>query len=409
MSRDRDSPRSDAEPTDPRQRASRPRLPGATRASDAPLRQAPAADETAARVPAPAPDTHAGASPDETAAGLRALLKRLPLRQIIVFGVAGVGLYFVWPQLVSLFSHLPQLRGILWLWFVLMGTLEAASLFCAWGLMRLALSARSWFLIATAQLTGNAVSHLIPGGAAVGGTTSYQMFAASGAPPERIVSGLTATSLISTAVLFSLPVLSLPAILFGGAAVATTLLRALIYGMVVFALILAVGAVALFTDRPLRAVAKLVQRTRNRFLIHRKPLTGLPDRVIDARDLIKSMLGRRWWAALPYAAGNWLFDYSALLAALAATGARPRASLVLLAYVVAALLGMVPITPGGLGFVEVGLVATLGLAGVGVADATLATLAYRLVSFWAPIPAGGAAYLLYRRRYGASAEPISSD
>ncbi len=113
------------------------------------------------------------------------------------------------------------------------------------------------------------------------------------------------------------------------------------------------------------------------------------------------MLGRRWWEALPYAAGNWLLDYTALLAALAAAGARPRASLVLLAYVVAALLGMVPITPGGLGFVEVGLVATLGLAGVGAAEATLATLAYRLVSFWMPIPAGGVAYVLYRRRFGA--------
>jgi len=379
------------------------------RRSGAPRHQEPPFDETAARVPLPAPRTDAGASADETVTGLLALLKHLPLRRIIVFAVAGVGLYFVWPQLVSLFSRLPQLRGILWLWFVLMGALEAASFFCAWGLMRLALSARSWFLIATAQLTGNAVSHLIPGGGAVGGTASYQMFAASGAPPERIVSGLTASSLISTAALFSLPVLSLPAILFGGAAVATTLLRALIYGMVVFALILAMGAVALFSDRPLRAVGEAVQRTRNRLLVHRKRLTGLPDRVIDARDLIKSMLGRRWWAALPYAAGNWLFDYSALLAALAATGARPRASLVLLAYVVAALLGMVPITPGGLGFVEVGLVATLGLAGVGVADATLATLAYRLVSFWTPIPAGGVAYLLYRHRYGASAEPISSD
>ncbi len=117
------------------------------------------------------------------------------------------------------------------------------------------------------------------------------------------------------------------------------------------------------------------------------------------------MLGRRWWEALPYAAGNWLLDYSALLAALAAAGARPRASLVLLAYVVAALLGMVPITPGGLGFVEVGLVATLGLAGVGAAEATLATLAYRLVSFWMPIPAGGVAYVLYRRRYGAKDAP----
>jgi uncharacterized protein (TIRG00374 family) len=78
---------------------------------------------------------------------------------------------------------------------------------------------------------------------------------------------------------------------------------------------------------------------------------------------------------------------------------------VLLAYVVAALLGMVPITPGGLGFVEVGLVATLGLAGVGVADATLGTLAYRLVSFWMPIPTGGVAYVLYRRRYGAKTVP----
>ena len=406
---DRDSLRNDTEPTDPRQRASRPRPPGAPRASDAPRRQAPVADDAAARLSASTVGIDAGANTDEAVTGLRALLKRLPLRQIIVFVVAIVGLYFVWPQLVDLFSRLPQLRGILWLWFVLMGVLEASSFVCAWGLMRLALSARSWFLIATAQLTGNAVSHVIPGGAAVGGTASYQMFAASGAPPERIVSGLTATSLISTAVLFSLPVLSLPAILFGGAAVDTTLLRALIYGMIVFALILAVGAVALFTDRPLRALGTLVQRARNRLLGHRKPLTGLSDRLIDARDLIKSMLGRRWWAALPYAAGNWLFDYSALLAALAATGARPRASLVLLAYVVAALLGMVPITPGGLGFVEVGLVATLGLAGVGVADATLATLAYRLVSFWAPIPAGGVAYLLYRRRYGASAEPISSD
>ncbi len=335
----------------------------------------------------------------------RGLLKRLPLRRIIIFAVAIIGLYFVWPQLVDLFSHLPQLRGILWLWFVLMGLLEAASFACAWGLMRLTLNERSWFLIATAQLTSNAISRVIPGGAASGGTASYQMFTARGAPPERVVSGLTATTLLSAGVLFSLPVLALPAILFGGATVAHTLLHALVYGMSVFTLILVAGAVALFSDEPLRAAGTLVQRARNRLFKRRKPLHDLPDRLIDERDLIKDMLGRRWWEALPYAAGNWLLDYTALLAALAATGAHPRASLVLIAYVVAALLGMVPITPGGLGFVEVGLVATLGLAGVGAADATLATLAYRLVSFWMPIPAGGVAYLLYRRHYGTKAAP----
>lgn len=58
----------------------------------------------------------------------------------------------------------------------------------------------------------------------------------------------------------SLPVLSLPAILFGRVSVSTTLLRALTYGMVVFALTLAAGALALFTDRPLKAVGAVTQR-----------------------------------------------------------------------------------------------------------------------------------------------------
>ena len=342
---------------------------------------------------------------------MRGLLARLPLRRIILFAVAIVGLYFVWPQLMRLFAQAPQLEQISWLWFALMIVLEAGSYACAWGLSRLTLGERSWFLVATAQLTSNAVSKTIPGGAAAGGTASYAMLAVRGAAPARIVSGLTAAALISNAVLFSLPVLSLPAIVFDGVTVAATLLRALVYGILVFVLLLGVGAVALFTDRPLAAVGTLIQRVRNRIAKKRAPATDLPKRLLAQRDFIRTMLGRRWWVALPYAAGNWLLDYGALLAALAAVGARPNASLVLLAYVAAALLGMIPITPGGLGFVEVGLVATLRLAGVSLAEATLATLAYRLVSFWLPIPTGGIAYLLYRRRYGAqppSTEPAAA-
>jgi uncharacterized protein (TIRG00374 family) len=89
-----------------------------------------------------------------------------------------------------------------------------------------------------------------------------------------------------------------------------------------------------------------------------------------------------------------------LLIALAAVGAAPRASVVLLAYVVAAFLGMIPITPGGLGFVEAGLVGTLGLAGIGTDQALLATLVYRLASYWLPMPAGAVAYVLAGHRYG---------
>jgi uncharacterized protein (TIRG00374 family) len=79
--------------------------------------------------------------------------------------------------------------------------------------------------------------------------------------------------------------------------------------------------------------------------------------------------------------------------------AQPRPSLVLPAYAGAGLLALIPLIPGGLGFVEAGLVGTLTLAGVSGPDALFATLAYRLVSYWLPIPAGGVAYLAFRRRY----------
>jgi hypothetical protein len=63
---------------------------------------------------------------------------------------------------------------------------------------------------------------------------------------------------------------------------------------------------------------------------------------------------------------------------------------------------MIPLTPGGLGFVETGLTGLLVLAGVGGQQAIVATLAYRLISFWLPLPLGGVAALLHRHRYGSS-------
>ena len=113
------------------------------------------------------------------------------------------------------------------------------------------------------------------------------------------------------------------------------------------------------------------------------------------------MLGERWREALLATACRLGFDFLALFAALAAVGGLPRPSLALLAYTAASLLAMVPITPGGLGLVEAGLTGTLALAGVRPAQAVLATLLYRLASYWIPILAGPVAYGLFRRRYHA--------
>ena len=116
------------------------------------------------------------------------------------------------------------------------------------------------------------------------------------------------------------------------------------------------------------------------------------------------MLGRNWWQAVLLTAGRLGFDYACLLAALRATGASPRPSLVLLAYSAASLLALFPVTPGGLGVVEASLSGLLILAGVRPGSAVLATLAYRIASYWLPLLAGPPAYLLFRHRYG---RPVS--
>jgi uncharacterized protein (TIRG00374 family) len=76
---------------------------------------------------------------------------------------------------------------------------------------------------------------------------------------------------------------------------------------------------------------------------------------------------------------------------------------VLLAYAAAGILALIPITPGGLGVVEASLSGLLILAGVPGGKALVATLAYRLASYWLPLLAGAVAYVLFRRRYPAAA------
>lgn len=324
--------------------------------------------------------------------------------RLAFMAVTGVALYIVWPSLHTVFSSWPQLRDMNPAWFAVMVLLELVSFSCAWALSRLALHTNSWYRIATAQLAGNAVSRVFPGGAAAGGALQFQMLTtAGGLEAPRVATGLTAASFISTGTLLALPVLAVPAILWG-APVARELRTTALVGLGLFVLMIAVGTLLLTTERPLRLVGRVVDRTRNLLSRGRRDEHGLPDRLVRERNLVREVLGRRWWVALLASAGNWAFDFLALLAALVAVGSEPRASLVLLAYVVAAILGMIPITPGGLGFVEAGLTATLVLAGVSAPDAAIATLAYRLVSYWFPLPAGAIAYLGYRRRYGAPGE-----
>jgi uncharacterized protein (TIRG00374 family) len=284
---------------------------------------------------------------------------------------------------------------------------ELSSFAAIWTLQRLALRSRGWRPVIAAHLAGNAFSRIVPGGAAAGGAIQFRFLVQSGVPATTVGAGLTAATLISTATLFALPLLAIPAML-AGRPVPTGLAQAAFLGVGVFVLAVATGVVLVRTDRLLRLVGRGIQGTRNRLHRSEPPTTDLPRRLILERDAVLRTLGPRWWQALVAGLTNWLFDYLALLAALTAVGSSPRPTLVLLAYVASMVLAMIPLTPGGLGFVEAGLTATLVLARVSAADAVLATLAYRLVSYWLPLPAGLVAAALHRRRLASAPAPSAA-
>lgn len=198
---------------------------------------------------------------------------------------------------------------------------------------------------------------------------------------------------------------------FGAIPLESTLRRVALLGLGMLVVAVAFAALVLATDRPLAFLGRVLDRLSS--LVRRKhprPV-GYGDRILHERDVVRSVLGRAWWQALVAALGQRALDFAALLLALYASGARVSPLLVLLAYAVAQILmitPITPITPGGLGFVELGLVGFLGLAGVEAGPAILATLAYRLVSYWLPLPVGAGAYARFSRRYGRGGDAAAA-
>ena len=318
----------------------------------------------------------------------------------VLLAISGVSLYLLAPALLEVFGAFDQLDDISALWFAAMLLLQIGSYACMWAIQKIAVRADRWGPVITSQLASNAFGRVVPGGVAAAGAMQYAMLARGGVPAAAAASGMTASSLLVFGTLLALPLLAVPAILTG-VAVDPRLARSAVAGAVIFVAMFALGAACVIWDRPLEVIGRAAQAARNRILRRRQPLTGLPERLIRERDVVVEVLGKKWWQALLFAAGRWVLDYLTLLAALYAVGSEPRASLVLLAFFAAQLLGTLPLTPGGLGFVEAGLTGTLALAGVSAGAAVVATLAYRLVSFWLPIPAGGVAAIIHKRRYGS--------
>lgn len=320
-------------------------------------------------------------------------------RRAVAVVVAGVAVYLVLPSISRVLGSWPRLGSLNLIWFAVAVAAEAAHFSCTFALQRLALRTRAWFPVVTAQLAGNAITLVMPGGAAAGAAVQFRMLGEADMDAATAAGGLTAFSLLGVAGLFALPILAMPAILFG-APVDHGLVEAAVVGTVGFAFFAVLGVVVIATNRPLCWFGRVAARARNAVLRRRPPISGLDQKFLDQRDDIRAVLGSHWVAATLLSTGRLGLDYLCLLGCLRATGCHPSPSLVLLAFAVAGVIGMFPVTPGGLGVVEASLSGLLVLAGVGSGSAVLATLGYRICSYWLPMLAGPVAYAAFRRRYG---------
>lgn len=119
--------------------------------------------------------------------------------------------------------------------------------------------------------------------------------------------------------------------------------------------------------------------------------------VTDAITSSREVGGRHWTLALGAALTNWLMDLLCLYAAARAFSLPVSMWEIGAVYLTVQIVRQVPLTPGGIGVIEVSLLAGLVSAGADNAAAAATVLVYRLLSCWLIIPVGLLCWLVLRR------------
>src|SRR6266536_3506126 len=121
-------------------------------------------------------------------------------------------------------------------------------------------------------------------------------------------------------------------------------------------------------------------------------------RLIGGDVLAELSLGPRGWSVgFGWMLLYWAGDVACLAVAFFAVGGILPWRGLLFAYAAGQLAALLPVTPGGLGLTEGSM--SLALAAyTGATTALAAVLLYRLITYWAVLPAGGTCYLWLRRR-----------
>jgi uncharacterized protein (TIRG00374 family) len=274
-------------------------------------------------------------------------------------------------------------------------SLQIMALYCYAPLMQAALGAAGATLsrmrLFRIQMSTRALSSIVPGGSAASSALGYRLITLSGVAGTDAGFALATVGLGSAVVLnlilwcaliVSIPIRGVNAI-YGSAALAGVIVMVLAAALV-FGLMDGQGR----AERILRWIARSLRFNDDKAAIVFQRLAERLEQLLSDRQL----LGRvAFWAAM-----NWMLDAASLWVFLRAFGVSMDIDALIIAFGVANVLAAIPITPGGLGYVDTSYIGMLVGFGAPARLATLGVASYRFAQFFFPILLGAVMYLSLR-------------
>jgi putative heme transporter len=270
-----------------------------------------------------------------------------------------------------------------------------------WLVLQSALPGLTLRQAAISSTTSTAVANTVPGGAAFGVVTTTAMYASWGVPGPAIARAVVVTGVWNAFVKLGMPIVALAALAVTGEAGAG-LVGAALAGVFVLAVAVAVFAVMLRSDELARRVGHVttVVATRALRVVRRGPVADWGAAAARFRRDTIGLLRLKWVPLTLSTLVSHVSLYVVLLVALRDVGVSEQQvswAEVLGAFTFVRLLTALPITPGGVGVVELGLTAALVVAGGDQAEIVAAVLVFRGLTYLLPVPFGALTYLMWRR------------
>jgi putative heme transporter len=344
----------------------------------------------------------------KTAAELAQAVRRRRLRRLIGSAasliVAIALLVFALPRIVSYRGIAHTVAGLSAGGIALIAAAAALNLLANWYLITSALPGLSLRRAGSANLASTAVANTVPGGGAIAVGVSWAMFSSWGVSGEQFTLYALVTGVWTLLAKVATPVLAVLILATAGPVDSGFWLAALI-GLALFVAGVVALSFVLHNDRVAAWLGRVAQRVVDVvFRVIRRPAPAHVARAVvgfrhRAGDLVRAR-GLRISLATTASDLAWWVVLIVCLRVCGVGAAQVSWERSFAAFALTRLISSVPITPGGVGVIELGLTGylTSGVTGVTVDRVGAAVLLTRVATYLLPIPLGLVSYLFWRFR-----------